>query len=217
MTNKINHPPLLGIIPHKPSDEIPKGLTALGFGTTPLHSVPKQKPVTALAPTFPTEDAKLLYARLAPPTPVKPTYDSSPIQAFISYENTDVNYATDLRIALEKYNIEAFVAAKDARDAEEFPDEILKALSKMEFFISIHTEQFSKSVWCQQEVGFAIAKDVKIIPIKLTGIPDGFIRNTNAITIEVHDIKNVIRRILKILKEHPKTQGLYSAKIASLN
>ena len=148
------------------------------------------------------------------PKPTKPENDSSPAKAFISYETTDVNYANTISAFLKEYNIEAFVAYKDAREAEEFQEEILTALNKMDFFISIHTEQFSKSVWCQQEIGFAVAKGVKIIPVKLRTPPDGFIGKIHAIARDVDKTEAVVERILNILKNDPETKDLYSAKIA---
>ncbi len=138
-----------------------------------------------------------------------------PMQAFISYETADVDYANSIKKALKQYNIEAFIAYEDAREAEEFPEEILKALNKMTFFISIHTENFSKSVWCQQEVGFAFARDkIKIIPIRLRASPEGFIDKVQAITRDVHNVKSVAKRIIEILETSPKTKNLYLEKIA---
>ena len=144
----------------------------------------------------------------------KPKYDSSPVKAFISYETADVGYANRISRLLKEYNIEAFVAYKDAKEGEEFQEEILTALGEMDFFISIHTEQFSKSVWCQQEVGIAIASRVKIIPIKLRTPPDGFIGKIHAIARNTDKIESVVEKILNILEESPKTKDLYSAKVA---
>ncbi len=170
-----------------------------------------QLPSTGLTTPPSAEETRLLYARL---NPAKPKHDSSPAKAFISYETNDVNYANKISAFLKEFNIEAFVAYKDAREAEEFQEEILTALNKMDFFISIHTEQFSKSVWCQQEIGFAVAKGVKIIPIKLRTPPDGFIGKIHAIARDVDKIEAVVETILNILQKSPKTKDLYSAKIA---
>ncbi len=147
-------------------------------------------------------------------TPIKKEIDSSPMIGFISYEHTDVDYANRLNKILAKYNIAAFVAYRNTREGEPFQPDIIAALNKMTFFISIHTEAFSASAYCQQEVGFALARGVKMIQIKLGKDPDGFIKGITAIVQNAQNLDIITPRILKILAESPKTKDLYSAKVA---
>ena len=51
----------------------------------------------------------------------------------------------------------------------------------MELFISMHTPGFKDSVWAQQEVGFAVAKGVKIIAVRMGEDPRGFISKHQAL------------------------------------
>jgi hypothetical protein len=51
----------------------------------------------------------------------------------------------------------------------------------MDAFLAIHTEGFSKSVWTQQEIGFAGARGVKIISFKMGEDPTGFISKHQAL------------------------------------
>ena len=131
-------------------------------------------------------------------------------------KHTDVDYANRLNKILAKYNIHAFVAYRNTREGEPFQPDIIKALNEMTFFISIHTEAFSASPYCQQEVGFALARDVKIIPIKLGKDPEGFIRDRalHAIVQNAKEIDIITPRILKMLATSPKTKDLYSVKVA---
>ncbi len=140
-------------------------------------------------------------------------YDSSPVKAFISHSSNSKEYANSIRIALKEYNIEAFFSDKDIPDSTEWQDEIMKNLRTMNFFISIHSSGFSKSVWCQQEVGAAAIRAVKTIAIKFDEKPDGFIGKYNAINGK-KPLKEVIDRILNVLKISEETKDLYSAKVA---
>ena len=146
--------------------------------------------------------------------PTKSNKGLSRIKAFISYETTDVKYASELSAVLKQYNIDAFVAYNDAEEAKEFTPEIKKALKAVDFFISIHTKKSLRSPWCQQEIGFAFARDIKIIPINLGKNPKGFIKGVNAIVRNADDIAVVTEKIFEILSTNPKTSEWYSKNIA---
>ena len=160
-----------------------------------------------------TENLTIKPAKQAIP-PTKPNKGLSRIKAFISYETTDVKYASELSAVLKQYNIDAFVAYNDAEEAKEFTPEIKKALKAVDFFISIHTKKSLRSPWCQQEIGFAFARDIKIIPINLGTNPKGFIKGVNAIVKNTDDIAVVTQRILKILSKNPNTKEWHSKNIA---
>ena len=88
---------------------------------------------------------------------------------FISHLTSNKKIAEALKEALKPYYIECFVAHEDITPTLEWQDEIFKALNTMDAFISLHCDNFKQSVWCQQEIGIAVAKQVKIIPIKFDG------------------------------------------------
>ena len=83
----------------------------------------------------------------------------------------------------------------------------------MDFFISIHNEEYEKSIWCQQELGFAIARKVDIFPIATTKsnklfLPQGFaqtIQATKAIKAE-----DMARQIAATVRNSKKIGELYN-------
>ena len=147
-------------------------------------------------------------------------------KAFISHTAVEKHNAKRLRDTLKQYNISCFVAHEDIEPTKEWEEEILKALSTMDFFISLHTQGsredkkvkkgFSESVWCQQEVGFAVARNVKIISIRFTEDPQGFIGRFQALSRGEKKAEVVAEEILELLKTDHRTQGLYKEKIESL-
>ncbi len=145
--------------------------------------------------------------------PAKIKHDSSPANAFISHISEHKALAKDISDALGKYNIKGFVAHEDIEPTKEWQEEIGKFLNKMDFFISLHTKGFSQRSWCQQEIGFAVAKEVEIISIKFEEDPTGFIGKYQAL-IAPPSRDEVIQKILTALKNSPQTKELYSAKIA---
>ncbi len=69
----------------------------------------------------------------------------------------------------ESYDVvECFVAHDDIVPGSQWEQEILKNLESSDFFMPLHTRNLESSFWCQQEAGFALAKEIKIIPL----IPD---------------------------------------------
>lgn len=144
-------------------------------------------------------------------TPPKNWEKSNDVKAFISHTSKYKNNAKNLSDALKAYNIDCFVAHEDIRPSEEWEREIDKALQVMDFFISLHTEDFAESSWCQQEVGYAVARNIKIIPIKYDGKQDpcGFIGKIQALAVKGKTIKMVTDEIKEILKTDKRTKSLY--------
>jgi len=148
-------------------------------------------------------------------TPPKNWETTTAAKAFISHTAKDKAHAKRLRDVLKPYNIHSFVAHEDIKPSKEWQGEIQKALDTMDFFISIHTEGFSERIWCQQEIGYAVARNVKIIPIKFEEDPDGFIGKFQALIRGSKNAEQIAEDILNILKDDEKTKDLYAEKIES--
>ena len=142
-------------------------------------------------------------------TPPKNWENSDQVKVFISHLSKDKNKAISLKKALEAYNIKAFVAHEDIHPTEKWAKEISNALACMDIFISMHTAGFEKSIWCQQEVGYAFASGKKIIPIKFEENPSGFISSIQALPRKKRTAMEVVNEILKILKNNPQTKELF--------
>ena len=88
----------------------------------------------------------------------------------------------------------------------------------MHVFIAMHTDDFSKSLWCQQETGLAFAREteVEIIPINFNKKPplESFLDEFQYIKRGQKNVETIAREILDRLKDSEKTKDLYSAKIA---
>ena len=145
--------------------------------------------------------------------PPKNWEDPLTAKVFITHLSTQKENAIKLRNALRPFNIEGFVAHEDIKPSREWEDEILKALNTMEFFISMHTKGMAKSIWCQQEIVFARARNVKIIPIRFEELPEGFIGRYQALARGTKKAETVAKDVLEILKTDKRTAELYSTKV----
>lgn len=134
------------------------------------------------------------------------------LKVFISHLSEHKDKATQLKEALSPYYIDCFVAHEDIFPSLEWQSEIEKALQTMDVFISIHCQNFKDSVWCQQEIGAAMSRNVKIIPIKFDGKEDpvGFINRIQGLSRIGKDRYTLAKEIVEIIKEDEKTKDLYT-------
>jgi signal recognition particle subunit SEC65 len=146
--------------------------------------------------------------------PPKNWENSCSIKAFISHASKDKTIAKKLRDALKNYNIEAFVAHEDIKPTEEWLIELKNALNTTDFFISIHTKGFKNSIWCQQEIGYAIARQIKLIPIKFDEDPEGFIGRYQALIRGNKSALEVAKEIFDIIRTDPLTKDICREKVA---
>ncbi len=68
----------------------------------------------------------------------------------------------------------AFVAHEDIAPTTDWLNEIRKALNTCHAFTALICEEFPKSRYCDQEVGFAMQRGILVMPIRLEGDPYGF-------------------------------------------
>lgn len=122
---------------------------------------------------------------LAPPDElVAPRSWSSVVgkKVFLSHLSKSKDKALRLKQCLGTWGVHLFVAHEDIHPTLEWQREIVRALRGMDAFISLHTPGFSSSIWCQQEVGFAIARGVPIIAIRMGEDPVGLLAASQALS-----------------------------------
>ncbi len=154
----------------------------------------------------------------ATPKPTKPKNDTSLVKAFISHSTKDKKFANKIRRIFKKYGIIAFVSGEDIKGGEVWRKRIRKEINEMHAFIAMHTDDFSESLWCQQETGLALAreKEVEIIPINFNKEDPrkSFLEEFQYIKRGQKNVEAIAKEILDRLKTSDKTNALYSAKIA---
>ena len=75
----------------------------------------------------------------------------------------------------------SFVAHEDIKPLKEWREEIEKALKSMDLLLALLTEDFRKSKWTDQEVGVAIGREVRVMPVRMGEDPYGFMDRYQAI------------------------------------
>jgi hypothetical protein len=144
-------------------------------------------------------------ATASPPPPAN-WLNPQRFRLFISHIAIHKDKATRLKSCLVRYGIDGFVAHEDIEPTLEWQSEIEKALRTMDAFLAIHTVGFAKSIWTQQEVGYAVGRGVKIISLQMGEDPTGFISKHQALRRGDRKAEEVAAEIDGILAKEPRTR-----------
>lgn len=102
---------------------------------------------------------------------------------FLSYATAQKGVAGELKSWFEGLaGIETFVAHDDMVGGSQFLEEILSGIKSADLFICILSDGYRASDYCDQELGIAFALNKKILPIRYSLKPYGFIMGTHAFT-----------------------------------
>lgn len=111
-----------------------------------------------------------------------------------------------LRDGLAIYGVSAFVAHVDIEPTIEWQDQIELALRSMHAFAPLLTPKFNTSKWTGQEIGFAVARGVPIVPVRLGMDPYGFIAKQQALSGSLGDADGLASSIVDVLITHRFTR-----------
>jgi len=122
------------------------------------------------------------------------------IRLFISHRDTHKAAAKAIADALERLGVSGFVAHDTIEPMTTWRKEILNGLETMEFMLACITDDFHQSSWTDQEVGYALGKNIPIIRLKLQGRdPQGFIGDIQAMRGDLNDPEASVEEIYKLL------------------
>ena len=135
-------------------------------------------------------------------TEVPDFWDKDCLRIFISHSAKNYKTAKKLKELFIDSGISCFAAHKDIEPTKPWQLEIKKALNSMEVMICLITKNACESWWVNQEIGFALAQDIPIIPIKLDEHdPKGFISEIQAMSLDINDIKSSVNNIIRLIKK----------------
>ena len=134
---------------------------------------------------------------------------------FISHTNKHRKRAGALRETLGRWGVDAFVAHDAIEPTREWQDEIESALRTCDALCALLTPDFIESRWCDQEVGFAVARAIVVVPLKYGSDPHGFIGKYQALSIaEGTYASDVAHRILESLVRNAQTAKAIAPAVA---
>ncbi len=109
----------------------------------------------------------------------------------------------------DQFGVEVFLAHDDIEPSSVWQDVIMTELKSCNVFLPILTSNFNRSNWTDQETGFALARDIPIIPINAGETPRGFIAKYQALRIDVTEVPNSCLEIAKVIASKPNVHEAF--------
>lgn len=116
--------------------------------------------------------------------PANLPWESGTFRLFISHTSANAELAGKLRGYFAPWRIDAFVAHTTIEPTREWERVIEAALSSCHALTALVSDDFVTSRWCDQEVGYCLARRVPIVPVRLGVDPHGFIAKFQAARVE---------------------------------
>ena len=109
---------------------------------------------------------------------------------------------------LKEHNINTFVAQYDIKSGEKWSNKIKDNLRESQVFLSIITKEYHNSSYTDQEVGMALAMNIRTIPIRLDdSIPKGFLSEIHAEKFSINISANCDDLVTKIKEGYKVTNS----------
>lgn len=132
---------------------------------------------------------------------------------FISHRSEDKAEVGALQKALSNCGISAFVAHVDITPSREWLEQIELALRTCDGLLAYLTDQFHNSSWTDQEVGFALARGVRVIPLEKGVLPYGFMGRYQALRTGNLTTQSTAIEIMKLVLNDPRTGPTFAELI----
>lgn len=126
---------------------------------------------------------------------------------FISHLSEHKLKATRLKGALKKYAISCFVAHEDINPTLEWQIEIEKALASMDALAAILAPGFHESKWTDQEIGYALGREILVVPLRNGLDPYGFIGKLQGVPSHDRTVAQVSHSVFQALSSNGATKN----------
>ncbi len=136
---------------------------------------------------------------------------------FISHTHPNARFASEMKTHLGRYLIESFVAHNDIEPSEKWIRVIESALLTCHAAAALLTSDFRQSQWCDQEVGFCLARSLLVVPLIRDADPHGFLSEVQGVKLtDSIDSKTAAARIFRVLASQPKTVDRMAPSVVRL-
>lgn len=144
----------------------------------------------------------------------KKTRNFQRLKAFISYSTEDRSFSEKFKNALEKYELDCFLAHRSLQVSDDWRERLIEEINSRDIFIPILSKSFRTSVWAQQETGIAIANPgIRIFPITLgkTRLQTadstplfGFLNQIQSQRISTNTLNGIDEFIQTLIEKYPR-------------
>ena len=152
-------------------------------------------------------------ARDLSPDVLRRIWERDGLRLFITHRAQEKLAAAELKLKLFPYGVCGFVAHQDIEPNQIWQAEIDRALVSMHALVALTTPGFDSSVWCQQEIGFALGRGVPVIPLRLGSDPHGFIGRIQALTADLANPGGLASTLVDTLLKDDRTSPMMKERL----
>lgn len=132
-----------------------------------------------------------------------PAHHNYPYRVFLSYAKNDVEDARRLYDRLRRLRLQP-VWDHHTQAGWRFLDEIKKKIDHAHVFMPFLTPRSTRSTWVNHEIGYAMGRNVPVLPLSLGPLPEGMARELEAVVAK--DMEALLRcltldRIKRLVKD----------------
>lgn len=144
------------------------------------------------------------------------------IRLFLSHVSRIKGPTAELKKALAPFGVDSFVAHEDIQPTVLWHREIELALRSMDILCALVTEDFIKSQWTDQEVGYALGRGIPVIAVNCGADPYGLLGKHQALRANIDKLSTCAPRIADIIgqQDHLKDrliEGLVEAVATAIS
>jgi nucleoside 2-deoxyribosyltransferase len=131
---------------------------------------------------------------------------------FMSHSSQQVDEVRELKRELQQYGIDGFVAHEDIEPTQEWLDVIEEALKTCDALVAYLSLNFETSPWTNQEVGYALGREILVISIDKGKAAYGFMGKYQHLSGTGKSAERLAKDLFDCLISHPLTrEGVTSA------
>lgn len=180
----------------------------IGVKLAPIERNYPNNPIEEVRITPVSSRSPLLGTRMAPSDlEVRRLWPDGRFRLFLSHLSADKVAVSNLKTELEFFGVTAFVAHEDIEPTKEWRDEIELGLKSMHALAALITPEFHGSNWTDQEIGWAMGRNVLVIPIRLGKDPYGFAGKYQGVSGSLDQPLPLARAIVNTLLTNTQTHS----------
>lgn len=138
------------------------------------------------------------------------------LRLFLSHTSSYTNETSSLATELSALGVCGFVAHEDIEPTKEWETEIRLGLGTCDAVACLLTRDFNASIWTQQEIGFAVGRDLLVIPVRLGADPTGFIGRHQGYSGSNASSQDMAKAIVQILSKSTSTRMKMAEALVTL-
>jgi hypothetical protein len=130
-------------------------------------------------------------------------WEPDSIRVFLSHLAKHREFVGEVAAALRTHALHGFVAHDSIEVSKKWADEIQRALRSTQVFVGIAHPGFSNSVWVNQEIGWAMGRNIPLFMVRMGEDPLGFPSDTQWASMVSTTPKDIARAIAGWINQLP--------------